>query len=333
MLSQPAPSTDRLDPLARTPHLPHRPALRTASFRVAIDKNAANGRSVLRGRGTTQAFTLIELLVAIAIIGVLVSLLVPAVGAAREAARRVQCQNNLKQLGLAVIQYETAWNAYPTGGWNWDQPPTFDNGRPVSGKEQRAGWGFQVLPYLEATTVWQSDPITAIGATESVFFCPTRRGPQQVTWRDAFDPPLAAGAELPRGLCDYAASNHDNTGVIQRYEPVRPRHVKDGLSATLLIADKRLNRAKLGQAQEDDNEGYTAGWNSDTIRRTDKRPQPDFFSSADLDGDNLFGSSHPGVFNAVYLDGSVHVLTYDLDLDTFRSAGHIRDGKVATQVR
>jgi prepilin-type N-terminal cleavage/methylation domain-containing protein len=288
------------------------------------------GVGVPNERRGTAGFTLIELLVSISIIGVLVSLLIPAVGSAREAARRVQCQNNLRQLGLAVIQHETARNAYPTGGWNWDQPPTFENGRPVVGDGQRAGWGFQILPYLEATTVWQSDPVTAIAATESVFFCPTRRGPQQVTWRDAFDPPLT-GTELARGLCDYAASNLDNTGVIQRYEAVRARHVKDGMSATLLIADKRLNRAKLGRAQEDDNEGYTAGWNSDTIRRTDKRPQPDFTSSADVDGDNLFGSSHPGVFNTVYLDGSVHVLSYDLDLDAFRSSGHIRDGNVATQ--
>jgi hypothetical protein len=167
--------------------------------------------------------------------------------------------------------------------------------------------------------------VTAIAATESVFFCPSRRGPQQVTWRDAFDPPLTGG-ELARGLCDYAASNHENTGVIQRYEPVRMRHVKDGSSATFVLADKRLNRGRLGKPQEDDNEGFSAGWNSDTIRRSDKRPEQDFSSNSDLNGDNLFGSSHPGIFQAVFLDGSVHVLTYDLDLDVFQSMGGIRDG-------
>src|SRR5688500_14868950 len=113
-----------------------------------------NSRQKSSGHRRRYGFTLVELLVVIAIIGVLVALLLPAVQASREAARRTQCKNNLKQIGLAFHQHHDVHQFFPTGGWDWATPPTYVNGTPAIGREQQAGWGFQILPYVEQTVVW-----------------------------------------------------------------------------------------------------------------------------------------------------------------------------------
>ncbi len=272
-----------------------------------------------------NAFTLVELLVVIAVLGLLVAILLPAVQAAREAARRSQCLNHLKQLGLALLNHESAHNSFPSGGWDWNTPPSYVGSSPAVGAEQQAGWGFQVLPFLEASDVWKSGPIEAIGTPQAVFFCPSRRGPQTIMMPDNYEPPLT-GNEITHALCDYAASNREGDGIIRRFKPVRLNEVTDGTSKTLVIADKRLNLAQLGQPQDDDNEGYTVGWNSDTIRRTDEPPLPDFVG--DGDGDKRFGSSHTGVLNVLQADGAVMSLDYDIDKEVFRRFGRINDGNV-----
>jgi prepilin-type N-terminal cleavage/methylation domain-containing protein/prepilin-type processing-associated H-X9-DG protein len=279
------------------------------------------GRSVRR---CPSGFSLIELLVVIGIMSVLVGLLLPAVQKVREAANRMTCRNNLKQLGLACLNHHDQLQCFPSGGYEWWTPPNYINGEPAVGAQQQAGWGFQILPYIEGANAWRQGPVVAIATPNRLFFCPTRRAPQTVTYPDQYTPALT-GSVLTHALCDYAGSNWEETGVLGHYVPTRIRDITDGTSNTLLLGEKRLNLALLGEDQPDDNEGYTSGWDEDTIRRTDDPPLPDYVG--DSTGKHKFGSSHSGLFNVVFADGSVHPLSYGIDPTVFRYLGNKSDGQ------
>ncbi len=99
---------------------------------------------------TPYGFTLVELLVVIAIIGVLIALLLPAVQAARESARRTQCSNQLRQLALSFQNHHDTFGHLPTGGWSWQCLGDPDKG---FGKEQPGGWMFNILPFIEQSNL------------------------------------------------------------------------------------------------------------------------------------------------------------------------------------
>jgi len=104
-------------------------------------------------------------------------------------------------------------------------------------------------------------------------------------------------------------------------------NLTDGTSNTLLVGEKRLNRNLLGRWQEDDNEGYAGGWDEDTMRRTDLPPAVDY-NAVSGDGEEKFGSSHPGGFNSALADGSVRTISYSIDANVFRNLGNIQDAQV-----
>jgi prepilin-type processing-associated H-X9-DG protein len=273
----------------------------------------------------------VELLVVIAIIGILVALLLPAVQSARESARRTQCQNNLKQIGLAFHNHEGSLKFFPTGGWDWNTPPTYISGQPATGREQQAGWGFQILPYLEGVNAWSGSSagtdldriLQVIGSPNKNYFCPTRRKPQVVTFSH---PQYLGGVEAKRALCDYAASNLESTGVVQRQVPIRMAEITDGTSNTLMVAEKRLNIMKLGKPNSDDILGYTTGFDAEVVRRSDRAPRQDYREDED-ESVARFGASHPGKFNTVFADGSVRTLTYGIDRAIFAKVGEKSDGE------
>src|SRR5579864_7136790 len=109
----------------------------------------------------------------------------------------------------------------------------------------------------------------AVGTPNKLFFCPSRRPPQTVAFSDTG---YLDGTSVTTALCDYAASNWEETGVVLYRYPTRLADITDGTSNTLLVGDKRLNLAHLGQRQADDDTGYTTGFDADVIRRTDLPP-------------------------------------------------------------
>ncbi|MEZ6072749.1 MAG: DUF1559 domain-containing protein [Pirellulales bacterium] len=207
------------------------------------------GRSKNRtSRSRRTAFTLVELLVVIAIIGILIALLLPAVQAAREAARRSQCINNLKQLGLGCLNHHDTHGQFPTGGWGWDWV-----GDPARGfdKRQPGGWVFNILPFIEQQSVYNMGKIHitftgfAAQAVENqevpaakkaaltqmmqtpipVYGCPSRRS--HVPYPHGEEAPPNANRPGTVVRTDYAANHGWSPESAGKYENV-PRTYADG---------------------------------------------------------------------------------------------------------
>lgn len=283
-----------------------------------------------------RGFTLVELLVVIAIIGILVALLLPAVQAARESARRTQCLNNLKQLSLAFHNHHDTYQFLPSGGNGWWDPPTYNNGIPETGTKQLAGWGFQILPYLEQRDLWAGTGMATdadrqkqvISTPVKAFFCPTRRGPQVLPNTNNWYPP---SGNFPHAPTDYATGNLTARGFCVHVthhggEPLRFADMLDGTSNVLAVAEKRMDMRYINQYQSDDNEGYTSGWDHDVNRATNIEPRRDSNNGAGW-GEQRFGGSHPQVFLAAFADGSVRAIGYSINLTTFNRLGMRDDGE------
>ncbi len=179
-------------------------------------------------RSTRNAFTLVELLVVIAIIGILVAMLLPAVQSAREAARRTQCSNNLKQLGLAALSHHDVVKFYPSGGWGWFWVGDADRG---FGQKQPGGWIYSSLPFIEEGSIYERagdgdfDLVSEQQRQGATFVvsnpldmirCPSRRetatytiGGTQVAYNAANLSGLIGGGNLV-GRSDYAANSGDS---------------------------------------------------------------------------------------------------------------------------
>lgn len=158
-----------------------------------------------------RGFTLVELLVVIAIIGILIALLLPAIQAAREAARRMECKDHLKQIALGFVNHENNQKFYPTGGWSYEWM-----GDPNCGyaRKQPGSWPFNILPYIELKSMHDS-ALSKTGASKqailgqmckiplSLFYCPTRR-PAMLIYQ-------IPGRAVPRNASDIDGQNTART--------------------------------------------------------------------------------------------------------------------------
>lgn len=185
-------------------------------------------------RSISKGFTLVELLVVIAIIGILIALLLPAVQSAREAARRSQCSNNLKQIGLAGQLHLDAHGAFPSGGWGWNWTGDPDRG---FGKSQPGGWLYSSLPFLEEAALHDlgkgaaaADKLTL--ATQRMttpvgaYVCPSRRSARLYTINSFFQdtgnavcvncdstiPPAVVKNDYAGNYGDFVGNTQDNNG-------------------------------------------------------------------------------------------------------------------------
>jgi hypothetical protein len=231
----------------------------------------------------------------------LIALLLPAIQAAREAARRMECSNHLKQLALGCLNHENALKFFPTGGWVWTWMGDPDQG---FGKMQPGGWTFNILPYTEnrsihdlaknQTPAVKKKTLALMGGTSiSVFYCPTRRpatvypnptfqcvntDPISLAARTDYaanggtavtpfwDPPNVGGdpTKVPSSsMPDYSNEN----GMIYPLSTVPVKHVRNGLSHTYLIGEKYLIPDHYTDGLSDvDNNPLYAGYDWDWHR-------------------------------------------------------------------
>ena len=196
-----------------------------------------------------QGFTLVELLVVIAIIGILVALLLPAIQAAREAARRAECKNHLRQIAVACLNHESTHRIFPRGGWGWLWMGDPDKGH---GPEQPGGWIYQATPYLEEAAVFavgkglsptqKADELKKqMSAVIPTFNCPTRcpaigltaLNPNGQYVEGPGKPPYNAGVPATLAKTDYAINGGTDNNAPNTWQQItpngapRPRRIVD----------------------------------------------------------------------------------------------------------
>ena len=190
----------------------------------------------------TRGFTLIELLVVIAIIAILMALVMPAVQQAREVARRAQCKHRLMQLGLALYNYQMAFEVFPAGVANSDGP--------IKTEEQgyHVGWLVPLLPYLDEQNVAKKFDLSV-----SVYD-PKNAAPRDHLLTSLVCPTALRVPTLTHPASSYAGSHHDveaaidadQRGVLFRNSAVRTSDLTDGATYTLLLGEKLIETGDLG---------------------------------------------------------------------------------------
>ncbi|MEO0530948.1 MAG: DUF1559 domain-containing protein [Planctomycetota bacterium] len=318
--------------------------------------NDAASTSVTRATGGSRAarwgFTLVELLVVISIVGVLVALLLPAVQAARESSRRSSCKNNLKQVGLAILNYESTNGKFPPGKqWSARKPDpnAFDY-----------AWSSIILGYLEEESLRQqidftrplTDPVNlpAKSQTIAAYLCPSasrleeHRGPDARLFnlgglpgeglacidylgisgpdKDKANPADGQDYGRQRGVLIGTKGLPEGNTLL---EPPRitSARITDGLSQTICVVECTGRGAEV-DADTGEIEGLNGVWASgDNISHLKKGVNDE--ETPKVWRDERIFSDHPGGANALVCDGSVHFLSDGMEPHVIRSLAS-RDG-------
>jgi prepilin-type N-terminal cleavage/methylation domain-containing protein len=303
-------------------------------------------RSIGTGeRARRRGFTLIELLVVIAIIAILIGLLLPAVQKVREAASKASCQNNLKQIGLGMIQHHTHFGVFPSNGFYLKIDPLQYSTQPpglsaipwgignvnLSPANQTGPWSYSVLPFIEQTNAHDliSTPATtqqAVANVVKIYLCPSRGrdgaqscpptdpGPTYLGWNyQTGSPGVPPGLLNPWGKCDYAANGYI---AINPPTPGLPfpstsslvslTDITDGASNTILVGEKSLDHDAYNTGGWANDEPYVLGGTTSLTRLGSLLLQDR--SGLGTGALTNWGSAHMGVTQFVYADGSVHSL-------------------------
>jgi len=226
-----------------------------------------------------HGFTLVEILVAISVIGILIALLLPAVQAARESARQTTCQNNLKQVGLAIQDFHGAHNQMPAGS-----------------NENQFAWSAMLLPYLDQMPLFQEmRPQRSLGAPENaaaaatelaVFLCPNVEQMPD-------DPPGRIDYRGVRGETNVDSDQDDGVFLIEK--SVQFAYIKDGLAQTIAVAEA------VGGPNRRWADGKNIVVQAGGIDRSGDRQ------------DKCIRSEHPDCAMILFCDGSVHVFNEAID--------------------
>ena len=267
-----------------------------------------------------RAFTLVELLVVIAIIGIFVGLLLPAVQAAREAARRCQCSNNVGQLILAVHNHEFSFERFPPGTINATGPIRSE---PIG---QHISWIVQILPFLEQRATFRGiDQSLGAYAAENV------RARSQVV-QTLYCPSQNVRSVDDVAQTTYAGCHHDveapidvdNNGVFFLNSRVRFDDIDDGSSNTIFI----------GEVADADALGWMSGTRA-TLRntgsiagKTTRNGAIPITPNSSLLQVGGFGSFHTGGANFAFGDGSIRFLSQSISPALFQKFGNRHDGQM-----
>ena len=294
-------------------------------------------------------FTLVELLVVIAIIGILIGLLLPAVQAAREAARRMSCSSNMRQLGIAALNYSDTIGSFPPGKLSEPRADGTDAGNYF-------GWGALLLPFCEQQNVQNlvdfkekvySETNQKAGQTRlSLFLCPSD-GDVEVRSVDYYNPdngwaleqlklaPSHYAGIVTEKISEYGSATtdgwtlaHDELGVLLESRSVRIAEITDGTSNTLLVAE--ASSYEVGSPKTYDNGSWIVGTN--IFRKTkapiNYRPKCSHFGGGTFDWSCAECSAyqyearsrHPSGMNALFCDGSCRFVSETVDMDAFAAA-------------